>query len=426
MTDLSRRQILALGGAAGVTALLAGCSGGGGGGGNSGSKNLRVWFVQDSVSDESIAWLKSEYKKKVGGTLSVEIQQWDGIVGKLTTALASEDSTPDIVELGNTQAAEFCAVGALSDLSDLKKDLGGSNLTKSLVDSGSFDGKMYAAPFYAGSRVFFYRKDFFEEAGVKVPTTIDELTDTIITVQQKKAADPNFSALFLPGIASQASYSWLFTEGGRLATGKEGSWKGGYSSEESIKAYTILQKIWKEGTRSAGVTDTTQAQQIYLPFNQNQSAMFFGFPQHMAKVDQALKDQGKVGNFAFPPKEAGGKGHPFAGGSNVAISAKSKNQDNAKEAMKLIFSAEFQNGFGKNGWVPGNLKYASSLGSDELSKIEIESVKNSVATPAAKNWALVEGNKVTDNFTVAVAGGGDIKSLAADADKKLADLLNKK
>ena len=77
--------------------------------------------------------------------------------------------------------------------------------------------------------------------------------------------------------------------------------------------------------------------------------------------DKKLLDAGKIGYFAFPPVKAGGVGHPFAGGSNVAIGAKTRFPDKAEAALKLIFAKEFQEFFAtEGGWVPGNLKYGAA------------------------------------------------------------------
>ena len=55
--------------------------------------------------------------------VTFERQQWTGIVEKLTTSLSSGDS-PDVIELGNTQAQAFEAAGALTDLTDKQAELG--------------------------------------------------------------------------------------------------------------------------------------------------------------------------------------------------------------------------------------------------------------------------------------------------------------
>src|SRR6185312_17362903 len=100
-------------------------------------------------------------------------QQWTGIIEKLTTSLSSSDS-PDVVELGNTQAQTFEAAGALMDLTDKKADLGGDDLLQSLVEAGTYDGKFYGVPYYAGARIVVYRKDLFAKSGLKVTTTTEE------------------------------------------------------------------------------------------------------------------------------------------------------------------------------------------------------------------------------------------------------------
>ncbi|ABY24501.1 sugar transporter sugar binding protein [Renibacterium salmoninarum ATCC 33209] len=99
----------------------------------------------------------------------------------------------------------------------------------------------------------------------------------------------------------------------------------------------------------------------------------------------------------------------------------------AKEALKLSFSKEFQEAFATDGgWVPGNLKYASALGNDDLSKLTVDAVRGSVGTPAAKNWALVESAKTIDDFFVAMGSGKDPVSLAKTADEKITSILNGK
>ncbi len=432
MERMSRRGLLGLGGALGAAALLSACGSSSTDPGSDSASTpakLRVWFMKDSVSDKAQKWLTDEFAKKFpGSSLVIEQQDFDGIVPKLQTALASPESTPDLIELGNTQAPTFCAVGALADLSDLKSELGGSDLTQSLVDLGTFNGKLFAAPFYAGSRIFIYRKDFFESAGIAVPTTLDELGAAAAKLQ---AANPlknqHFSAMFLSGISNQSAFAWLFTNGGRLASEDGGVWKGGLSAPESQKAIGQLQEIWRTGSTSGTITDTSISTAPYTAFNAEETGMFFGFNFHVKKLTPELVQSGKVGYFGFPPATAGGASHPFAGGSNVAISAKSKNRGLAKEVLKLIFSKEFQEAFATDGgWVPGNLKYASALGSDELSKLTVDAVRNSVGTPAAKNWALVESAKVIDDFFVAMGSGKDPVSLAKTADEKITSILNGK
>ena len=79
----------------------------------------------------------------------LERQQWTGIVERQTTALSGSDA-PDVVEFGNTQAQAFEAAGALVDLTDRAAELGGDDLPQSLLEAGTYDGKLYGVPYYAG------------------------------------------------------------------------------------------------------------------------------------------------------------------------------------------------------------------------------------------------------------------------------------
>ena len=127
----------------------------------------------------------------------------------------------------------------------------------------------------------------------------------------------------------------------------------------------------------------------------------------------------------FPLPGNDGKPAPvFAGGSNIAISAKSTKQAGAKELLRIIFSGEYQDMLGKNGLGPANTKHVDSLGDDIFAKALIDSALNSKLTPAAPGWAAVEGQKILEEFFGKVAAGGDIASLAKEYDTKINAIIN--
>ena len=97
----------------------------------------------------------------------------------------------------------------------------------------------------------------------------------------------------------------------------------------------------------------------------------------------------------------------FAGGSNLAISAKSKNQDRAFDLLKLIYSDEFQQQLAKNGLGPANDKFTSLMGDDEFAKAAIAAASNSKLTPASPEWAAVESASVMEEFFGKIARGDE-------------------
>src|SRR5699024_6611863 len=124
--------------------------------------------------------------------------------------------------------------------------------------------------------------------------------------------------------------------------------------------------------------------------------------------------------------EAGGESHQFLGGSNVAISANSSQQELAKKALKLIMSEGFMSQLAEDsGWVPGNSTYASYIPSDIVdAQLQQDIAETSELTPAAPNWAIVEGNNIPVELYSDIARGDDIDAVIERISAKIEETLN--
>ena len=67
-----------------------------------------------------------------------------------------------------------------------------------LAAAGRYGGKLYGVPYYAGSRVVTYRTDLFKKAGVKVPTSLAELTAIAKKLGTQNSAK-GFSPIYIAG-----------------------------------------------------------------------------------------------------------------------------------------------------------------------------------------------------------------------------------
>jgi N,N'-diacetylchitobiose transport system substrate-binding protein len=76
------------------------------------------------------------------------------------------------------------------------------------------------------------------------------------------------------------------------------------------------------------------------------------------------------------------------------------------------------------GWIPGRTSFASAL-TGPTGSIAQEIIENSVLTPNSPQWGVLDGNNVPRDFWVRIAKGEDVKTVAADVDKTIADALNK-
>ena len=425
---------------------LTGCGGSAEGGSGGSDAEVRLWLAgsdtPQALRDHLVETFEAQHPD---ATLVIEEQDWNGLVPRLQTALASEEQTPDLVEVGNTQSPTFTYAGAFSDISDLYEDLGGDSLLQGFVEAGTADDALYAVPYYSGARAVFYRKDLFAAAGVQVPTTLEEFSTAAVALQQARpggAAD--FSGFWLPGQDWYNGISWVYTHGGDLAVRDGDRWAGALSSPESQQGLAQVQALYATATSAPRDADSAEP---WVPFNNGESAMFsaptwarwsIDLPEcnkgvaaddeseaaKAALAEQQACNEEKTGVFPLPGLQPGEAATVFAGGSNIAIPAKSPNQDLARDLLKIIFSEEYQTLLGENGLIPGNSEHAASLGDDAYAQAALAAAVDAKLTPPAEKWADVEAARILEDFFQDVAGGADLAQASAEADQLIADTLN--
>ncbi len=415
---------LALLGASAV--VLAGCSTGSTptDGSTPEPAELRVWLVgTDTPQDARDYLVKTFEDENPGSTLTIEEQQWTGLVDKLTTSLSSSDS-PDVVEMGNTQAAAFTSSGALLDISDIQDALGGSDLLPGFVEAGTWDGKFFAAPYYSGARVVFYNTAQYSQAGVSVPTTLDDYVSNGVTLAEKL---PGVSGVYFPGKDWYNALPFIWENGGEIAVQKDGKWDAQLSSDESVAGILQVQELMTKASLAAKDGDETEA---WVPFRTEKAATlsapswaYWSIVADEDKADTALTNN--LGYFALPGKD-GGAAQVFAGGSNVGIAAKSAHPDLAKSALEIMLSDGYQTILAENGLVPAKTSLGDKVAAatPELAKVIADAAANAKLTPASPKWADVEAKGLLQDFFVKVANGGDVKSLATELDTEIESILN--
>lgn len=392
----------------------------------SGSADLTMWLMERSVPEEAQDWLVEEFESQhEDSTLTIQHQPWAGIVELLQTSLPDAEQTPDLVEVGNTQASTFTSVGAFSPVDDMLDELGGDSLIESSLDAGSWDGTTYTPPLYAGSRIIYYRKDLLEDAGIEVPQTLEELGDAAIQLNEANPENTEgFTGIYLAAADPKTLEGWLFTHGGDYATQDEdGTWKGELSSPESLDGLREAQRVMDEG--SEYVQDSNETVQAAGElFSAGRVGFLSGLPYMEDEIDQEMWDQDQIGVIALPGLAEGEPGVTFAGGSNIGISAASQNQELSQEVLKLVYSEEFQSLLAsEGGWVPGNLDYADALEGPGAEPFRV-AVENSKLTPNTPSWGVVDSSQLPAEIWTRIAEGDDVEQVAEEIDSEIEDVLN--
>jgi N,N'-diacetylchitobiose transport system substrate-binding protein len=393
--------------------------------GAAGAGNIRVWLNGTDTPQEARDWLKKQFEaQNPGSTLTIEQQEWDGLVEKLTTSLSSASQTPDVVEIGNTQAPTFTSAGAFTDLTGQLPALGGDDLLPGFVDGATVDGKTYAVPYYAGSKYVFYRKDLFHKAGItQAPATMEEFVQDAVKLK-KDSSDPAFSGFWFPGQDWHNGVAFLWNEGGDLAVDQDGQWKADLASPESVKGLEMAQQLFEQA--SGAPKDGNEADPA-TPYCAGQVGMMSAPGWVMGLLTDPKTGcpdlAEKIGVFALPGND--GKPAPvLLGGSDVAIAAKSQHQALAQKAVALMLSDGYQKILAKNGLTPARTSLAPMLGDDQFAHATIAAASNAKLTPAAPGWATVEGSRVLEDLFSGIAQGGDVTALAKKADEQMDSQLN--
>ncbi|MFF0145680.1 carbohydrate ABC transporter substrate-binding protein (CUT1 family) [Amycolatopsis sulphurea] len=427
-----KRWLKLAAGAAAITLATAGCAGSGGspdaaapGGGQGGT--LTVWLMTGSAPESLTQELNREFEAAHPGVkVDYQVQQWNGIQQKLTTALAG-DTPPDVIEVGSTQTPAFEAQGVLQDLTGDVANLNGAQWLAGLKASGEYEGKTYGVPFYAASREVIYRKDMFEQAGItKPPASNQEWLDAIARLKAKFGSDKDFQPLYLPGQNWYALLSLIWDNGGEVAKSGGKGFKSTLDSPGSKAGLEFYkQLVDASGTTAPKDNDEANPQQAGI-YGGGKVAMFIGTPSELptaAKTDPGIT--AKTGAFPIPSRTGGAGAPVFLGGSNLVVPVNSKHIDLAKDYLKLLTGAKYMTQMAAAGTVPGTSTDVAALAKDPLGAVMAQTSKNGRTVPASPKWGEVESgqNPIKDMLTAYLTGKKSLDQATADANTALDKII---
>ncbi|MBZ6289196.1 extracellular solute-binding protein [Streptomyces olivaceus] len=418
-----KRKLIAAIGIAGMMVSIAACGGDSDDGKKTGAdgyagETLTVWVMDGSSPDDWQAAVAKEFETKTKAKVKFEVQQWNGIQQKLTTAL-SEENPPDVFEIGNTQTPAYAKTGGLAELADLKSSVG-ADWTESINESSVFDGKQYAAPWFVANRVVVYNKKIWADAGIKeLPKTRDEFYDALKTVGEKTDAEP----IYLPGQNWYHFVGLAIGEGAELVK-KDGDKYVSNLGDPKIAAATETYKKFQALSEAPKDKDEATPQQGEV-FAKGKTGAFIGMGWETGIAIEANPAIEKdIGYFTIPGPSADKPEGVFLGGSNLAVAAGSKNQDLAKEFLKITLSDQNEGALAKaNGVIPNKDALQTNLKGNAAAEAAAPAVAGGGTTPLIPEWAAVENapNPIKTYLTAVLKGKSP-----ADAAKQVEGEFNKR
>ncbi|WP_030692077.1 extracellular solute-binding protein [Streptomyces globisporus] len=404
--------------AAATALVLAGC--GMLPGGDGGTRTVNVWLMRDSVSEDFLKRFTEAYEQEHEGVeLEFTIQEWTGIGKKVTEAIQGSGG-PDVIEVGNTQVAQYADTEKLFDLTlESVRDLGSEDWLPGLAEPGSIAGAQYGIPWYAANRIVIYNKDLFEDAGIDKPpaTRAEWLDDT------EKLNTNGTQGIYLAGQDWYTLAGFIWDEGGELAVDKGGQWTGALDSPAAQRGMAFYKELQALGSGPKNADEQTPPQADV--FAKGDVAQLIATPSAVAailKADPGLKD--KLGYFPIPGKKADRPCAVFTGGSDLIIPENAPQRGAALDVVKALAGEKWQTELARAmGYVPNKKNLASVVAGQEATAVMAQGAARGRATPNSPQWANVEADNPIKPYMTAVLQGEDPVKAAKEASTAITDTL---
>jgi ABC-type glycerol-3-phosphate transport system substrate-binding protein len=154
-------------------------------------------------------------------------------------ALTTNPATYTVAVIANNSIVPLLNGGLVRPLDDLVAKYG-QNLTESQLIRT--DGKIMAIAFMANAQHLHYRKDILEKAGVKPPTSYEEILAAAKVIRDKGIMQNPLAANFKPGFDLGAEFvNMYFGYGGELF--EPGSAKAAIENEKGVKALETMKAM---------------------------------------------------------------------------------------------------------------------------------------------------------------------------------------
>jgi sorbitol/mannitol transport system substrate-binding protein len=260
---------------------------------------------------------------------------------RVTTDVSQGSGQFDLIFIGLYETPIFSKRGWLRPLENLPADYDLEDVFKSLRDGLSYNGKLYALPFYGESSMLMYRKDLFDAKGIKMPDqpTWDDIAKFADQLTDKSKGIYGITLRGKPGWGENMGFidTLVNTFGG---TYFDMQWHPTIDSPEWKKAITFWVDLMKKDG-PPGATSNGFNENLTL-MSGGKAAMWVDATVAGGLLENQKQSQvaGKMG-YAQAPIEATPNGSHWLWAWAFAIPAKAKNPDDAEKFAAWATSKDY-------------------------------------------------------------------------------------
>ena len=348
--------------------------------------------------------------------------EWAELHDKIIVSAGSEsgDSLPDVARLDIAWVPEFQKMDILvpldKDMSDFSEVSG--NLLDSAMSTGFVKGNYYAMALNTNTKILFYNEQALADAGIAVPTTMDELYAAAAKLSGTNANGQQVWGLNEPALSGWNVLPYIWSNGGAITNDDYTKATGYLNSEATVATIQKFADMYKDGQFTgfnSGDIPMTDG------FGTGRYMMLLEGPWKTAEMDGAYPDF-KYGTSDMPAGAAGS--HSVLGGEDIAM-FKGADSEGAWLFMKFMTSEFAQEEMAKCGQIPVNKTALESATVKEAPFAPfLSAITTAVARPPVASWSEID-NLLSVAVTDIIVNGADAQAtmdaLAAQVDTLLAE-----
>jgi multiple sugar transport system substrate-binding protein len=268
-------------------------------------------------------------------TISFEFlpAQADAQREQLVRRLGAEDDSIDIIGMDVIWTAEFANAGFIEPWSQQDERTVTEGIFDSVVESASFEGDLYAAPFTSNTQLLWYRKDRVQ----KPPETWDEM------IAQAEEIGPEEGLIQVQGNKYEGFTVWatamIESAGAQIL---DGPTEVGLEQAPTERALEVMGQYARSPVAPPDI-DTSTEDTARLSFEAGGSSFMLNYPFVYPSAKENAPDVFKQMEAAiYPAVDKGTPSAPPLGGINLGVSAYSANKELTFDAVKCLVQPDNQ------------------------------------------------------------------------------------
>jgi multiple sugar transport system substrate-binding protein len=252
-------------------------------------------------------------KKYPNVKIDVQALSSNDIDTKMTAMAATPDDMPTLFWTSGDHITAMLDMGIVEDLNNDLTSADKEMFANGIVDDVTYDDQMAFYPIDVQPSAVIYRKDWFEEEGIDVPQTWEELREAAVKLTKDNDGDGandqwGFSMVGSNNSSGQSRFlSYLWSQGDNpIVQDENGNWAPNVSDEKFLKDFSFWTDLYTKDKCVPDSITEVDYQTAANYFAMGYTGMILSGSNALGVAYSSNPDlEGKLGSFVIPGSAPG-------------------------------------------------------------------------------------------------------------------------